>query len=83
MRWVRDLPRLWEYADPEQRRELVGLIYDQVIVEGERFVQVVPTAYARARGLPALLPEVVEGWTGEPRRIRTFNQRIKSPLLYR
>jgi len=67
VRLVRDLPRLWEMADPDQRREMVGLIYDRIVIEGGRFVEVIPTPYALARGLPALLPERIGG-AGEPGR---------------
>lgn len=80
--WVRALPELWDAATPDMRREMVGLVYDRIVIEGDRFVEVVPTAYARARGLPALLPEVVEGWTGEPRRERAHgrNHVVRVPV---
>lgn len=82
VRWVRDLPRLWEYADPDQRRELVNLVYDRIVVEGTRFVEAIPTPYAMARGLPALLPERVTCWNGEPGRVptRTSNHGLSIPV---
>jgi hypothetical protein len=82
VRWVRDLPRLWEYADPDQRRELVNLVYDRIVVEGTRFVEAIPTPYAMARGLPALLPERVTCWNGEPGRVApiTSNHGLSIPV---
>lgn len=71
VRWVRGLPELWRLSDQDQRREMVGLVYERIVVADGEFVEVIPTAYAMARGLPALLPERVDGGTGEPRRERT------------
>lgn len=82
VRWIRALPELWRLADHDQKRELVGLVYDRIVIEGPRFVEVVPTPYAMARGLAALLPESVDGWNGEPRRnaARTSNHRLSMPV---
>lgn len=81
VRWVRALPDLWRMADDDQKREMVGLVYERIVIEGPRFVEVVPTPYAAARGLTALLPESVEGWNGEPRRERlTTTNRISMPV---
>lgn len=82
IRWVRALPDLWRLSDPDQRRELVGLVYERIVVADGTFVEAIPTAYAMARGLPALLPERVDGGTGEPRRIRptSFNHAVRIPV---
>lgn len=83
VRWVRALPEAWAEASPEARRALVGVVYDRIVIEADRFVEVVPTAYAVARGLPALLPERVDGGTGEPGRVHmtTFHRpRIVIPV---
>lgn len=70
VRWARALPDLWEMTDHDQHREMVALIYERIVVADGEFVEAIPTAYAMARGLPALLPERVDGGAGEPRRIR-------------
>ena len=68
-------------TDHDQHREMVGLVYERIVVADGEFVEAIPTAYATARGLPALLPERVDGGTGEPRRIRptSFHQ-VRIPV---
>lgn len=74
VRWVRDLPGAWADASPEARRGLLSVVYDRIVIEGDRFVDIIPTAFAEARGLPALLPPVIElvsrEGTRRPRYIR-------------
>lgn len=76
--WVRELPELWDAATPELRRELLSLVYERIVVEGERFVEAIPTAYAEARGLPALLPPVIELVSREGTRLT--RSRISIPV---
>lgn len=60
VRWIRELPDAWAEASHDWRRALLAAVYERIVIEGERFVDVIPTSHAVARGLPALLPSVIE-----------------------
>jgi DNA invertase Pin-like site-specific DNA recombinase len=57
--WLEDLAALWRAANEEERAELVGAIYEEVVVRGEEFVSVRLTPTAYAHGLALAMPERV------------------------
>ncbi len=59
--WLRVIGEACVTADlPQERAELLHVIYERIVVAGPRFVSVRLTPVANAHGLALLLPEVVK-----------------------